>query len=172
MNPRQSLDDYLDSLRQRLRLAIFTRAGAVLAATVLVLLCTAVYVLSLRGFPVGGVILSRVVLLLAVVALIAALIWLPLQRLKKNAGADQFELKLPDQDGRIQTYLEQTARDSKASLLTDLLAEDALARAKNSPVEQIVSSRHIWIASGVAAAAVLALLGMLVISRSEWGYGG
>ena len=53
-----------------------------------------------------------------------------------------------------------------------MLAEDALERAKNSPVEEVVSARRIWVAGGLAAAAVIVLLGILVISRSEWGYGG
>src|SRR5882724_195833 len=170
MNSRQRLDEYLAGLRQRLRMAIFTRAGAALAGTVLLVLLAAIYVLNLRGFPIGGVIVSRLVLLIAVAVLVGVLLWLPLRRLREKSGAEQFERVLPGQQGRIQTYLEQQARDSQASLLTDLLAEDALQRAEHSPVEQVVSSRRIWIGGGVAAAALLILVAVL-FGGSQWGYG-
>src|SRR5712671_307888 len=172
MNSRQRLDDYLDGLRRRLRFAIFTRAGAALAGAILIVLGVAIYLLNLSGFPLSGVIVTRLVLLLAVLALCGALLWLPLRRLQKNSGADEFERELPGQQGRIQTYLEQQARDSQASLLTDLLAEDALQRAESTPIEQVVSPRRIWLAGGLAAAGVVTLLVVLILSRSEWGYGG
>ncbi len=170
LNPRERLDDYLSSLRERIRLAIFTRAGAALALTVLILICVAVYLLNLRGFPVGGVIVSRIALLISVVALIAGLIWLPLHRLSRDHGAIQLEKQLPEQQGRIETYLEQRDR-AQASPLVDLLAEDALKLTAQSSVTDIVSSRRIWIAGAITAAAVIALAILLTVAKSEWGYG-
>src|SRR5215471_2003578 len=110
MNSRQRLDEYLEQLRQRLRLAIFTRASAALGGAIVAVLLLAVYFLNLTGFPAVGVILSRAALIVAIAVLVAVLIWWPLRRLSKGSGAEQFERRLPDQHGRIQTYLEQQAR--------------------------------------------------------------
>src|SRR5215831_17318997 len=170
MTPRQRLDEYLAQLRQRLRIAIFARAGAALTATLVALLALAVYFLNLSGFPVGGVIVSRVALFIAVAALVLALIWWPLRRLNKDSGAQQFERRLPDQQGRIQTYLEQQSRASQASPLIDLLAEDALNLTQRTPAEKVVAARGLWIAGAVTLVAVAVLFAMLVISRTEWGY--
>src|SRR5262245_27370788 len=140
MNPREKLDEYLGALRERLKLAIFTRAGAAIALATLIVICTAVYVLNLRGFPIGGVIVSRIALFIAVAAIVATLVWLPLRRLRKGDGAEQFEERLPEQHGRLQTYLEQRElahKHNMASPLVDLLAEDALKLAQKSPTDVV-----------------------------------
>jgi hypothetical protein len=172
MRATQRLNDYLMSLTQRLRWAIVSRASAIVAFFVLVALCGAIAWLAPLGFPKFGVIVSRVVLL-SLLLIGAWLFWRPLTRLSASAGAVALEKELPEQDGRIQTFIELQTRKASgdASPMLDLLAEDALKLTHRSPVEQVVTPQRLWIASSVAAVAVMALVYLLTLGADQWGYG-
>jgi hypothetical protein len=137
-----------------------------------VALCGAIAWLAPLGFPRAGVIVSRVVLL-SLLLIGVWLFWRPLTRLSAHSGANALEKELPEQRGRIQTFIELQARKAAgdASPMLDLLAEDALMLSHQSPIEQVVTPQRLWMASGIAATAVLVLLYLLTFGAAQWGYG-
>lgn len=173
MNPRQHLDAYLERLRRRIRLHIYTRAFAVIAACVVLITCAAVWILQRQGFQSFGVVVGRAVLAAAVLAAAIALLWRPLARLRVRQGAPEFERRLPDQAGRLETYLDHKRRaaDGVPSPLLDLLAEDAHQIAERTPPEHILTARHIGLYAAVAGVATLAAIVLLSLPQSPWGYG-
>lgn len=173
MTSRERLESYLAELRSRLRAHIYLRAGAVGAAGTLLLTCIAVWLFNQQGFAASIAISTRVALglLLLLVALI--LLWLPLRRLRRDDGSNVFEQHLPDQHGRIQTYLDSKRREAQghASPLIELLAADAAEIAEKTPPTAIVSQRRFMLAASIAAIAVVALALLLSVGPSYWGFG-
>lgn len=172
MQTTQRLDEYLSGLKQRLHWALYSRAGAIAAFALLLVLCGAIAWLAPQGFPRYGVIASRVVLAILIAAG-AFFLWRSFKHLTDREGATALEQVLPQQQGRVQTYIElQTQKAAGASApMLDLLAADALRVAQQSPIDEIVTPQRLWIASGVAATALIALIGMLTLGPSQWGYG-
>lgn len=171
MNARERLDEYLTGLRQRLQWAIVTRASAALLLSALALLCAAILWLAPLGFPRPGVAASRAVFIVALLAAAVLLLWLPLRRLRSDITV--LERQLPEQRGRIQTFVELRAREAKGdgAPLIDLLAEDALTLAKRSPLESVVTPRRLWIGGAMAAVAFVVLAFLLGFGPAHWGYG-
>lgn len=173
MTPREQLDQYLDSVKQRFRTIILTRAGAVASVALVALACAAIWVLYQDGFPTTGVIVSRIALITIVVGLLAVLAW-PLRNWSAGRDAKEFERRLPDQDGRVQTYLDLKRRDATegtTSPFLDLLAHDAYRRAEQRPVEDVAPNRHVFAAAAVGVIALGALAYLLVLGQGMWGYG-
>lgn len=173
MNPRERLDQYLDALRARIRTHIYARAAAAGAVGVVVLTATWVWMLNRDGFPSPLAATGRLLILVLLAVVATALVWLPLRKLKRNAGADELESRLPAQQGRIQTYLDMRRRQAEGmdSPLVDLLAGDAATRAESTPVHEVIPNPRIWTPGALAAAAVLVLLLALVAGPAHWGYG-
>lgn len=173
MTSRERLESYLASLRRRLRTDIFVRAGATFALGTLLITCAAVWLFNREGFAPSVAVTARVVLavLLAVVAVL--LVWLPLRRLARGDGSQVFEQRLPEEHGRIQTYLDSKRREAQgiASPLIELLAADAANIAEKTPPSEIVSSRRLMFGAGLAAAAAIALALLLGVGPSYWGFG-
>lgn len=173
MTSRERLESYLAELRSRLRAHIYLRAAAVGAAGTLLLTCIAVWLFNHEGFTSSIAISARVALavLLLLVALI--LIWLPLRRLTRDDGSKVFEQHLPEERGRIQTYLDSKRREAEghASPLIELLAADAAQIAEKTPPTAIVSQHRFMLAASIAAVAVVALALMLTVGPSYWGFG-
>jgi hypothetical protein len=170
---RQQFDSYLADLRRRIRGLIYARAAAVIAAGVLLLSVAFVWMLNRNGFVSGLAIAGRVGLLLIVGLVIAGLLWRPLRRLQRRDGADELEHRLPEQRGRIDTYLDVRRREAAGigSALADLLAGDALKVAEAAPLNSVVSNRSI-IGTGAVALISFAVLALLLAAGpSFWGYG-
>src|SRR6185436_13651575 len=126
-----------------------------------------------EGFPDAVAVSARLVLaaLFAVVAVV--LLWLPLRRLRRDDGAQIFEQRLPEERGRIQTYLDSKRREERgiASPLIELLAADAASIAEKTPPGEVVSSRRLLIGSAVAALSIAALALLLTFGPAYWGFG-
>ncbi len=88
-------------------------------------------------------------------------------------GAHIFEQRLPDENGRIQTYLDGKRRESQgiSTPLLSLLAADAVTIAERTPPDEIVSSRRIAAGMLVAVAALAVLVTLLVAGPAYWGFG-
>jgi len=172
MNPSTRLETYLQSLRRRIQALIIARTAA--AATALILLATllGVWWLQSSNYGPSAALITRVVIATALVAIAVGLLWLPLRRLRAGRGAPEFERRLPDQQGRIQTYIDarERARQGEPSFMIELLAEDAASRAEAKPVRMVISDRNLWSGVGVAALALVALLGLLAFGPAYWGY--
>jgi hypothetical protein len=173
MTARERLDSFLERLRQRLRLHIYVRAAAVAAAGVLALTAATVWLLERRGFEPTIAAIGRVLLLFALATVAVLLLWLPLRAFKRAGGARIFETKLPTQRGRIETYLDSKRREEQGqqSPLIELLAEDAGTLAEQTPIEQVVPTRRISIATAIAVGAALTLAVLLIAGPGYWGYG-
>jgi hypothetical protein len=93
--------------------------------------------------------------------------------LHRDQGAHIFEQRLPDEDGRIQTYLDGKRRESHglATPLLSLLAADAVTIAERTPADEIVSSRRIAVGMAIAVAALAVLVGLLIAGPAYWGFG-
>ncbi|MEP7312749.1 MAG: hypothetical protein ABI859_09200, partial [Pseudomonadota bacterium] len=173
MNAGVRLDQYLEQLRLRLRREIYARATAAVVLTALAITAVAVWLLTRAGFPAPAVLGTRLGLVLAVVAIALLTVWRPLRRLRIEDGAREFERHLPDQGGRIETWLDGKRRlaAGEASPLLELLAEDAATVADRHPLVEVLPRKRLLIPGAMAAAGVLALLGLLFLGTAYWGPG-
>jgi hypothetical protein len=173
MSARERLETYLHSLRARLRTHIYARAAAVAIGGVLAITAAAVWTLQRSEFSPAITLAGRVAIVLLLVGVVIALLWRPLRRLGREDGAHIFEARLPDENGRIQTYLDSKRRESQghATPLLSLLAADAVTIAERTPPDEIVSARRIALGVLIAGAALAALVAMLVAGPAYWGFG-
>lgn len=173
MTSRERLESYLASLRRRLRTDILVQAGAAAAVGTLLITCVAVWLFNRQSFAASIAVSARV-LLIALLALVAVLLlWLPLRRLARDDGSKIFEQRLPEENGRIQTYLDSKRREAQGvvSPLIELLAADAASIAEKTPPSEIVSSRRLMFGSALASVAAIALVMLLGFGPSYWGFG-
>jgi hypothetical protein len=169
----ERLDTFIGDLRQRLSLLIYTRAAAVAFVAVLAITCSAIVLLARSGFSSYVTLVARTVLGLSLAASVVLLLWLPFRKLRSGGGAAELERRLPDQQGRIQTWLDIRRREAlgERTPFADLLAEDAVRLTDEHSLERVVPRKWLWTVAVAAGAALLALIGMLTMGRGEWGYG-
>ncbi len=91
-------------------------------------------------FSDTAVLIARLLLLAAVVA-VGGWYWLRLRALRSNGGAAQLERALPAQGGRVTTYLQESSKEGKASILLDLLAEDSRRIAEQEALATSIPAR-------------------------------
>src|SRR5690349_6179672 len=127
MTSRERLERYLSTLRSRLRKLIFVQASAAAALGALAITCLAVWLFNRAEFASSIAISARVALVVLLALVAVLLLWLPLRRLAQDDGSRVFEQRLPEERGRIQTYLDNKRREANggASPLLELLAADA-----------------------------------------------
>jgi len=173
MSARERLESYLHSLRARLRTHIYARAAAVAIGGVLAITAFTVWTLQQREFSPAITMTGRIAIIALPVAVVVALLWRPLRRLGRDGGATIFEERLPDEDGRIRTYLDGKRREShgQATPLLSLLAADAVRIAERTPTNEIVSSRRIAVGALIAGSALIVLVALLVAGPAYWGFG-
>ena len=128
MSARERLESYLDSLRARLRTHIYARAAAVALGGILAITALTVWSLQRAEFAPAITLSGRIAIGVLVVVVAAVLLWRPLRGLSSDDGAKIFEQRLPDENGRIQTYLDAKRRERQglATPLLSLLAGDAV----------------------------------------------
>jgi len=167
------LDRYLDALRARLRrragahaaLGIALIAGGVTLVAVLLPRQSDQYPGLLLGARVTGIALALGALFVLALR--------PLRALREREGAAVLEAALPEQAGRVETYLElrRRAATGAPALLLDLLAEDAATLADAAPPATRVSTRSIALPAAGAATAALAIVALLTLGGPFWGSG-
>lgn len=173
MSSSTRLEDYLSELRRRLRTLIYARTAGVAFGGALALTALFVWWLNASGYEAAIAIAGRVALVLLVVASVGALLWWPIRKLGAHDGAREFERRLPEQHGRIETYLDIRRREAEvgASPLTDLLAEDAASIAEKTPVDAVVPRQHVLIPGAIGAIALFALVVLVAMGPGYWGFG-
>ena len=159
MTSRERLETYLATLRRRLRTDILVQAGAAAAVGTLLITCIAAWLFNREGFAASIAVSTRVILALLLAGVAVLLLWLPLRRLARDDGSKVFEQRLPEEHGRIQTYLDSKRREAQgiASPLIELLAADAANIAEKTPPSQIVSPRRLMLGAALGSLAVIAL---------------
>src|SRR5918999_1643324 len=152
MSARERLESYLNALRRRLRIHIYARAAAVGVAGTLIITTVAVWLFARQDFSPAIVFSGRGALIVLLLAVAVFLVWRPLRHLRRDDGAHIFEERLPDEDGRIQTYLDSKRREAQgiSSPLTTLLAADAAEIAERTTPRDLVSNRRIGMSAALA----------------------
>ncbi|MBT5485307.1 MAG: hypothetical protein HOK55_11315 [Gammaproteobacteria bacterium] len=166
MNTSDRLDQYLDAFKQRLRKLTLLQG---LAATVVVLLVLSVigaWFSTESGFAGDTVAAFRIILVLAVAAVIITRIIRPLQDLDADISS-KVEERSPDFGGRIETYMQMRESNNP---FRDLLAEDALQVSDSHPVRQEINQRDFAIASAIGGTALVVLLILLVAGPGMMNY--
>jgi len=173
MTASTRLETYLSELRGRIRKLIYMRTAAVLAGGALALTTIFVWWLYSSGYQDRVAWTGRVLLAVLAIGSVGALLWWPLRRLGFKDGSQEFERRLPDQRGRIETYLDIRRREATdgASPLTDLLAEDAASLAARSPVDDVIPKQRLLIPGAIAAIAMVALALLVTVAPGHWGFG-
>src|SRR5690606_1686989 len=172
MNAIERLDAYLDALRRRLRTHIYVRGTVLVAGAVLFAVIVFSWLLQRSGFDAAFAFAGRVLIGIAVAAIAIAGVWIPLRVLRKEDGARVFERKLPQQQGRLSTYLDTRRVAHARSPLVELLAEDAVDVAKRTPVDAVVPAHKIRLNAIAALLALCALGALLTVAPREWSYTG
>src|SRR5690606_10812067 len=130
------------------------------------------WLLQRSGFDAAFAFAGRVLIGIAVAAIAIAGVWIPLRVLRKEDGARVFERKLPQQQGRLSTYLDTRRVAHARSPLVELLAEDAVDVAKRTPVDAVVPAHKIRLNAIAALLALCALGALLTGAPRGWSYTG
>ena len=161
INSSTGLDDYLDRVRRRLRASLASRGLGALALTALLVTVCGVYVANKLAFSTAGMAGARALLIAAVAAVAAVLLVRPLRGLSARRAADEAERRSPAFGGRLDAWVDQTARargaDAPANPLLDLLREDTLRVARTVPLDDVVGRGRILAFIGAAIAGLGAL---------------
>lgn len=167
------LESYLSELRARIRRLIYMRTAAVVAGGALLLTVIFVAWLAASGYASSIAWTGRILIGALIVLALGALLWWPLRKLAIGDGSAEFERRLPEQRGRIQTYLDIRRREAEvgASPLTELLADDAATIAEKSPVESVIPKPQLLIPGAVAAIGLIALALLVALAPGHWGFG-
>jgi len=166
MNTSNRLDQYLDAFRQRLRKLTLIQGVAASAIVLLVMSVIGAWFSTESGFSGETVAAFRILLVLAVAAVIIITIIRPLQDLDANLSR-KIEERTPDFGGRIETYSQM--RESNNPFL-DLLAEDALQVSETHPVREEIRQKDFNIAGTIGATAITVLLILVVTGPGMMNY--
>ncbi|HHX81670.1 MAG TPA: hypothetical protein GX696_01640, partial [Pseudomonadaceae bacterium] len=159
MNAIQKLDHYLAAFASRLRRLALLKGAAATAAVLLLVSVVGAWFSMQSGFATSVTNGFRLVLLVALVAVIVMLIAKPLRRLRNHLSGF-VEARVPAFNGRIDTYEQMKAGDNP---FLELLAEDTLKVSAAHPVEEEIRSKELGVL-GAALAAILALFLYLLLA--------
>src|SRR5271157_1094179 len=170
MKPLDGLSEYLGAIERRLRLIAVTRGAAVTTASALVLTVVAVLVANKFAFSNRSVVGARLFLFLGLAFAIAAALIVPVIRLNRRRAARAAEHKYPQFEERLLTFTERMEQNSGDPFLP-LLADDALAVARQAKPREVARSAWMVSFSSAAVAAALALIWLGVSGPGFLGYG-
>jgi hypothetical protein len=174
MNSFTALEQYLNRVKTRLRVAATTRGLGIAAAAALLLTLLCVVFANRFAFAGWSVISGRAVLFSAVGAILLVLLVRPLLAMRRHGSSapwvKRMEERFPAFGERIQTFVDRKRPDRPNPIL-DLLAEDTLRLAAQAPPEEIAASGPIWTFTGVALAAIAVLIWLGAAGPGYFGYG-
>jgi len=166
MNTSNRLDQYLDAFRQRLRKLTLLQGIAASAVVLLVVSVIGAWFSTESGFAGETVAAFRILLVLALAAVMIITIVRPLQDLDANIS-NKIEERTPEFGGRVETYSQM--RESNNPFL-DLLAEDALQVSETHPVHEQIKQKDFNIAGAIGATAITVLLILVVAGPGMMNY--
>ncbi len=158
MNATNRLDRYLADCSARLRRLTLLRGSAALVLVVLVIGGVGSWFSAESGFAATTTNVFRILLVLAVAGVAVRALADPLQQLKEGLSG-LVEQRVPEFNGRVQTYLQMKAENNP---FLDLLAEDALKISARQPAGAVVPTRELQTAGGVLGVAAALLLYLLI----------
>ena len=174
MSIQAQLESYLSAFRRRLRALIVARGAAALSIAALFLTLGAVYLGTRQAFPNELMIAARLVLVLLLAGLVIGLLANPLRALRRTEGVQGIERRVPDFDGRVETYheLAKASEDvERRSPFLGLLAEDTLKIARRIPIALRLPNWELSVPAALTALALGALLWFAAYGPDNWRYG-
>ncbi|MCU1258425.1 MAG: hypothetical protein JWO80_1310 [Bryobacterales bacterium] len=169
MNPLLGLTEYLRKLERNLRFLAVTRGAAIIGGAALLVTVVLVVVANHFSFSGPSVFWSRVLLFLAIAAVLTAGLIVPLVRLNRRWTARRAEERFPEFQQRLLTFTEKSKQNASDPFLP-LLAADALEVA-NRRSEPIVPRSWIVSFGSAAAVAITVLLWLGASGPGFLGYG-
>ncbi len=169
MKATEKLELYLAEFRQRLKKLVILQGVAAIATVILAISLVAAWFSLENGYATSTIILFRLLLILALAALVLKGILEPLKRIKGNVSK-YIEGRSSKTDGngfqgRIETY----AQMEQNNPFRELLAEDALKISESYPAAEQVKNKDMQLA-GLAAAAMLAVLIYMAVGAGLFSY--
>lgn len=157
MKATEKLEVYLAEFRQRLKKLVILQGAAAIAAVILGVSLIAAWFSLENGYASSTVISFRLLLILALAAVVLKGILEPLKRIQSNISK-YIETRSAKTDGvgfkgRIETYVQMEQNNP----FRELLAEDALKLSESYPAAEQIKNKDMQIA-GLAATAMLAVL--------------
>ncbi len=174
MSIQAQLESYLNAFRRRLRALIVARGAAALSIAALFLTLGAVYIGTRQAFPNELMVSARLVLVLLLAGLVIGLLAFPLRALRRTEGVQDIERRVPDFDGRVETYheLAKASEDAeRRSPFLGLLAEDTLKIARRIPIALRMPNWELSVPGALTALALGALLWFAAYGPDNWRYG-
>lgn len=160
------LDQYLKSFKQRLKKLTLLQGIAATAVVLLVIALLGAWFTTASGFSAETVAAFRIILVLAVAAVIITRIVNPMKELDANISS-KLESRSEDFGGRIETYAQMKEENNP---FRELLAEDALKVSEKNPVDVIINKNDLNIAGAIGALAVVILVAMMVAGPGLMNY--
>lgn len=169
MKATEKLESYLAEFRQRLKKLVILQGLAAIATVILAVSLIAAWFSLENGYASSTVMSFRLLLILALAAVVLKGILEPLKKIQNNVGK-YIEDRSSKTDGfgfqgRIETY----AQMEQNNPFRELLAEDALKITESYPATEQVKNKDMQIA-GLAAAAMLAVLIYMAIGTGLFSY--
>ncbi len=162
----EKLDHVLVQYRNRLKKVLILRGTAILVFVALLLSVITAFLSIRTGFSSDTVNTGRIVLLIAISAIVFFYFVRPLNLLGKNLSglierrSDQFK-------GRIETY----SGLKTGHPLKDLLAEDTLVVTSNNAPETIIQKRELTIPGVITGICILVFLWLIIAGPGLLNYG-
>ena len=168
MTALEQLNRYLRRVEFRLRLFAASRGFALLAGTSLLLTLLLVWISNRFQFAQGVVMPLRILLFLAVAAVISFALAIPLSKLTRKRVTSIAERDIPGFGERLLTAVE---KPDSTNPFTELVAEEALGIAQANPPESLKASGWLWGLLGGGAVAAGILVWLIAAGPGFWGYG-
>jgi hypothetical protein len=168
MTALDQLNAYLQRLELRMRLLAASRGAAIIACSAVLLTAVLAWLCNRFAFAAEVVLPVRILLYLAVTAVIVFGLVMPLLRLNRRWIARRAEQQMAGFEQRLLTI---TERSDPANPFTELLAEDALEIAQKHDASELAPSTTLWGLVGSAAVALGILVWLIFAAPGYWGYG-
>lgn len=169
MKATEKLELYLTEFRQRLKKLVILQGFAAIAAVILAVSLIAAWFSLENGYASSTVTSFRLLLILALAAVVIKAILEPLKRIHNNASKyiEGRSAKIDGSGfkGRLETY----AQMEQNNPFRELLAEDALKISESYPASEQVKNKDMQIA-GLTAAAMLAVLIYMAVGAGLFSY--
>ena len=169
MSNQLELNSYIAQLRKRLRLDAWLRGATIFSGTALVVTVGLVLVLNHLAFPDRGLLVARLLILVALGVAATLGIALPLMRLTHARAVHTAEAAAPELQQRLTTFQERESKGNDPFL--ELLAADTLSRLQDSTPHKLVPEKRLFVFSGAGFACFAVLVWLVVAGPGFLGYG-
>lgn len=169
MSNSSELNSYIVQLRHRLRLGAWLRGAAIFTGTALIVTVALVLVLNRLAFPMHGVTVARLAIVVALAVAATFGIALPVVRLTRARAVRRAESANPDIQQRLTTFEERANRGDDPFL--ELLAADTLPRTAEARPTSLIPDNRLFAFGGAGLACLAVLVWMIAAGPGYLGYG-